>query len=205
MAAEMKSKYGFELEEFNIGGGYAVPYTLEDSVPEISYYADKITSGIMSKCGQLKLALPGLVIEPGRAIVAQAGVALYKAGNIKDVAGPLRYVAVDGGMADNIRPALYDSRYEAVLAGKMNEKDSEPVTIAGRFCESGDILVKDINLPPVKTDDIIAIPVCGAYCIPMASNYNASLKAPVVMLADGRDRPVRRRESYQDLTRCDLL
>jgi diaminopimelate decarboxylase len=205
MAAEMKSKYGFELEEFNIGGGYAVPYTLEDSVPEISYYADKIKSGIMSKCGQLKLALPGLVIEPGRAIVAQAGVALYKAGNIKDVAGPLRYVAVDGGMADNIRPALYDSRYEAVLAGKMNEKDSEPVTIAGRFCESGDILVKDINLPPVKTDDIIAIPVCGAYCIPMASNYNASLKAPVVMLADGRDRPVRRRESYQDLTRCDLL
>jgi diaminopimelate decarboxylase len=205
IAAEMKDKYGFELEEFNIGGGYGVPYTLEDEVPEISYYADKITSGIVSKCQQLKLALPGLVIEPGRAIVAQAGVALYKAGNIKDVAGPLRYVAVDGGMADNIRPALYGSRYEAVLAAKMNEKDSEPITIAGRFCESGDILVKNINLPPVKTDDIIAIPVCGAYCIPMSSNYNASLKAPIIILTDGRDRLVRRRETYQDLTRCDLL
>ena len=205
MASEMKGKYGFELEEFNIGGGYGVAYTLEDRVPEISYFADKITSAIVAKCGQLKLALPGLIIEPGRAIVARAGVALYKAGNIKDVAGPLRYVAVDGGMADNIRPALYDSRYEAVLAGKMNDKDSEPVTIAGRFCESGDIMVKNIKLPPVKTEDLIAIPVCGAYCIPMSSNYNASLKAPVVMLADGRDRLIRRRETYQDLTRCDLL
>ncbi len=205
LAAEMKEKYGFELEEFNIGGGYGVAYTIEDEVPEISYYAEKITSGIVSKCRQLKLALPGLVIEPGRAIVAQAGVALYKAGNIKDLAGPLRYVAVDGGMADNIRPALYDSRYEAVLTGKMNEKDSELVTIAGRFCESGDILVKNIKLPHVKTEDIIAIPVCGAYCVPMSSNYNASLKAPIVILADGRDRPVRRRETYQDLTRCDLL
>jgi diaminopimelate decarboxylase len=205
MAADMKEKYGFEMEEFNIGGGYAVAYTLEDQVPEISFYADNITRRIISKCQELKLALPGLVIEPGRAVVARAGVALYRAGNIKDVAGPLRYVAVDGGMADNIRPALYGSRYEAVLAGRMNEKGTAAVTIAGRFCESGDILVRDIMLPPVAPGDIIAVPVCGAYCIPMASNYNASLKAPIVMLADGKDRLIRRRETYQDLTRCDLL
>ena len=206
LAADMKEKYGFELEELNIGGGFGVAYTLEDQVPEISYYAENITSRIVSKCRELKLALPGLVIEPGRSIVAQAGVALYRAGNIKDVAGPvLRYVAVDGGMADNIRPALYGSRYEAVLAGRMNEKDTAAVTIAGRYCESGDILVRDIMLPPVGSGDIIAIPVCGAYCIPMASNYNASLKTPIVMLADGQDRLIRRRETYQDLTRCDLL
>ncbi len=205
LAADMKEKYGFELEEFNIGGGYGVAYTVEDQVPEISYYADNITSRIISKCQELKLALPGLVIEPGRSIVAQAGVALYRAGNIKDVSGPIRYVAVDGGMADNIRPALYDSHYEAVLAGKMNEKDVAAVTIAGRFCESGDILVRDIKLPPVGIGDIIAVPVCGAYCIPMASNYNASLKPSIVMLVDGRDRLIRRRETYQDLTRCDLL
>ncbi len=205
LAADMKQKYGFELEEFNIGGGYGVAYTLEDRVPEISYYAENITSRIISKCQELKLALPGLVIEPGRGVVAQAGVALYRAGNIKDVAGPLRYVAVDGGMADNIRPSLYSARYEAVLAGRMNEKDTAAVTIAGRFCESGDILVRDINLPPVASGDIIAIPVCGAYCIPMASNYNASLKSPIVILAGGRDRLIRRRETYQDLTRCDLL
>jgi diaminopimelate decarboxylase len=205
LAADMKRKYGFELEELNIGGGYGVAYTLQDPVPEISYYAENITSRITAKCQELKLALPGLVIEPGRSIVAQAGVALYRAGNIKDMAGPLRYVAVDGGMADNIRPALYSSRYEAALAGKMNEKDTAAVTIAGRFCESGDILVRDINLPPVASGDIIAIPVCGAYCIPMASNYNASLKPPVVMLAGGRDRLIRKRETFQDLTRCDLL
>jgi diaminopimelate decarboxylase len=205
LAAGMKEKYGFELEEFNIGGGYAVPYTLEDQVPEISFYADNITSRIISKCQELRLALPGLVVEPGRSVVAQAGVALYRAGNIKNVAGPLRYVAVDGGMADNIRPALYGSRYEAVLPGRMNEKDTAAVTIAGRFCESGDILVRDIMLPAVVPGDLIAVPVCGAYCIPMASNYNASLKAPIVMLADGKDRLIRRRETYQDLTRCDLL
>jgi diaminopimelate decarboxylase len=205
LAVDMKLKYGFELEEFNIGGGYGVAYTLEDQVPEISYYAENITSHIVSKCQELRLALPGLVIEPGRSIVARAGVALYRAGYIKDVAGPLRYVAVDGGMADNIRPAIYGSRYEAVLAGRMNEKDNESVTIAGRFCESGDILVRDIKLPTVASGDIIAIPVCGAYCIPMASNYNATLKPAIVMLSDGHDRPIRRRETYQDLTRCDLL
>jgi diaminopimelate decarboxylase len=205
LAADMKRKYGFELEEFNIGGGYAVQYTLDGPVLEVSYYAEKITSQIMSRCQQLKLPPPALVIEPGRAIVAQAGVALYRAGNVKDVAGPLCYVAVDGGMADNIRPSLYGSRYEAVIAGKMNEKDSAEVTIAGRFCESGDILVRDVKLPPVSRGDIIAIPVCGAYCIPMASNYNASLRPPIVMLADGCDRLIRRRETFQDLTRCDLL
>jgi diaminopimelate decarboxylase len=205
MAADMKDKYGFQLEELNIGGGYSVAYTLEDQVPEISYYAENITSRISAKCKELRLSLPGLVIEPGRSIVAQAGIALYRAGNIKDAAGSLRYVAVDGGMADNIRPSLYNSRYEAVLAGRMNEKEAGEVTIAGRFCESGDILVRDVHLPPIVSGDIIAIPVCGAYCIPMASNYNASLKPPIIMLADGRDRIIRRRETYLDLTRCDLL
>jgi diaminopimelate decarboxylase len=204
-AADMKKRYGFELEEFNIGGGYGVAYTVEDKVPDISYFAENITSRIMSKCRELRLTPPGLVIEPGRSIAAQAGVALYKAGNIKEVAGPIRYVAVDGGMADNIRPAIYGSRYEAVLANKMNEKDSAVVTIAGHFCESGDILIKDISLPAVSSGDIIAVPVCGAYCIPMASNYNGALKPAVVMLSEGHDRLIRRRESYQDLTCCDLL
>jgi len=204
-AADMQAKYGFELEELNIGGGFAVAYTLEDHVPEIAYYAENITSRIVSRCKELKLGLPGLVIEPGRAIIAQAGVALYRAGNIKEVAGPLRYAAVDGGMADNIRPALYGSRYEAVLAGRMNETDNDEVTIAGRFCESGDILVRGVRLPPVASGDIIAIPACGAYCIPMANNYNASLKAPIVMLAGGHDHLIRRRETYEDITRCDLL
>lgn len=204
LASGMKEKYGFELQELNVGGGYAVPYIVEEKVPDISYYAEQITSCMMDKCQSLSLILPKLVIEPGRSIVAQAGVALYCVGSIKDVAGSVRYVAVDGGMSDNIRPALYEARYEAVLANRMNEEATDQVTIAGHFCESSDILVRDIKLPPVATGDIIAVPVCGAYCLPMASNYNAALRAPIVMLSDCHDRLIRRRETYQDLTRCDL-
>jgi len=204
LAAEMKEKHGFVLKEFNIGGGYSVPYTTEDIIPEIAYYAEQIAECITNTCQSLRLKLPHLVIEPGRSIVAQAGVALYRVGNIKDAAGLVRYVAVDGGMADNIRPALYSARYEAVLANRMNEDNIEQVTIAGHFCESSDILVHGIKLPQVNIGDIIAIPVCGAYCLPMGSNYNAALKPPIVMLSDGCDRLIRRRETYQDLTHCDV-
>jgi diaminopimelate decarboxylase len=205
LAAEMKRKYGFVMEELDIGGGFAVPYTLDGSVPEVGFYAEGIISQIKARCQQLRLPLPALTVEPGRAIVAQAGVALYHVGNIKDIPSLRRYVAVDGGMADNIRPALYNARYEALLANKPLEKNITAVTIAGRYCESGDILVKDINLPMVTTGDLIAIPVCGAYCIPMASNYNASLKPPIVLVAEGQARLIRRRETFQDLTHCDLL
>jgi diaminopimelate decarboxylase len=204
-AAEMKQKYDFELKELNIGGGFAIQYTSDSPAPPIAAYAEAIVSKITSQCQELKLTPPRLVIEPGRAIVGQAGVALYKVGAIKDIPGVRRYVPVDGGMADNIRPALYGSKYEAVIANKAVEKDKEKVTIAGRFCESGDILIKDINLPPISDGDIIAIPDCGAYCLPMASNYNASLKPAIVMVKEGTARLIRRRETLDDLTRCDLI
>ena len=204
-AAEMKQKYDFELKELNIGGGFAIQYTSDSPAPPIAAYAEAIVSKITSQCQELKLTPPRLVIEPGRAIVGQAGVALYKVGAIKDIPGVRRYVPVDGGMADNIRPALYGSKYEAVIANKAVEKDKEKVTIAGRFCESGDILIKDINLPPISDGDIIAIPDCGAYCLPMASNYNASLKPAIVMVKEGKARLIRRRETLDDLTRCDLI
>ena len=204
-AAEMKQKHGFELEEINIGGGFAVQYTLDYPVPPISLYAEAIVSKIVSRCRKLDLQLPMLTIEPGRAIVAQAGVALYRAGVIKDIPGVKKYVSVDGGMADNIRPALYGSRYEALVANRVLEKETEQITIAGKFCESGDILVRDVNLPPVSSSDIIAIPVCGAYCLPLQSNYNASLKPAVVLVKEGQARLIRRRESLDDLVRCDLI
>jgi diaminopimelate decarboxylase len=204
LAADMKKKYGFEMEELDIGGGFGVQYTLDKPVPEISYFAEKILSHFTFRCHQLNLNAPTLTIEPGRAIVARAGVALYSVGSVKDVSGG-RYIAVDGGMADNIRPALYDARYEAIAAGKATEKETSKVTIAGRYCESGDILVKDTMLPSLTAGDIIAIPVCGAYCLPMSSNYNASLKPPIVLVSDGKSRLIRRRETLQDLTRCDLL
>ena len=163
-AAEMKKKHGFEMEELSIGGGFAVQYTLDSPVPPIADYAEVMTSGVISGCQKLGLAQPRLIIEPGRSMVGQAGVALYTVGVVKDIPGVRRYVSVDGGMADNIRPALYGARYEAVVANKMTEKETDKVTIAGKFCESGDILIKDIELPPIAAGDILAVADCGAYC-----------------------------------------
>ena len=203
--AEMKPKYNLELKELNIGGGFAIQYTPDSPAPPISAYAEAITAKIVSQCQKLKLALPHLVVEPGRAIVGQAGVALYRVGMIKDIPNVRRYIAVDGGMADNIRPALYGSKYDAVTANKVLEKETGKVTIAGRFCESGDILVKDVNLPSVSAGDIIAVPGCGAYCLPLASNYNVSLKPAIVMVREGKARLIRRRETLDDLIRCDLI
>jgi diaminopimelate decarboxylase len=204
-AAKIKSKYSFEFRELNVGGGFAVQYTLDSPAPPVSAYAEVITSKIISQCRELQLTLPRLIIEPGRAIVGQAGVALYKVGVVKDIPGVRCYVSVDGGMADNIRPALYRAEYEAVVANKASAAETERVTIAGKFCESGDILIKDINLPPVSAADIIAIPDSGAYCLPMASNYNASFKPAIIMVRDGKARLIRRRETVDDLIRCDLV
>ena len=204
-AAEMKKKHGFEMEELSIGGGFAVPYTLDESVPPVADYAQAMTSGVINGCQKLGLTQPRLTIEPGRAIVGQSGVALYTVGVVKDIPDVRRYVSVDGGMADNIRPALYGARHEAVAANKMAEKETDKVTVAGRFCESGDIIVKDIMLPPLAAGDILAVADCGAYCLSMASNYNASLKPAVVLVKEGKARLIRRRESFDDLTRCDLV
>jgi diaminopimelate decarboxylase len=204
-AAEMKTKHGFEMEELSIGGGFAVPYTLDESIPPIADYAEAMTSTLIKGCQRLGLAQPRLTIEPGRSVVGRSGVALYTVGVVKDIPGVRRYVSVDGGMADNIRPALYGARHEAVVANKMTEKGAEKVTIAGKFCESGDIIVKDIMLPPLAVGDILAVADCGAYCLPLASNYNASLKPAIVLVKEGKARLIRKRESFDDLTRFDLV
>ena len=204
-ASEMNSRYGFTLTELDIGGGFAIQYTRDTPAPPLAIYAEAIAATVKRCCRELGLALPRLIIEPGRAIVGQAGVALYTVGAVKDIPGIRRYVSVDGGMGDNIRPALYGARYEALVAGKMNEKDTQEVTISGKFCESGDILIRDISLPPLVAGDIIAVPSCGAYCLPMASNYNAALKPAVVMVKEGNARLIRRRETLTDLTRWDLI
>jgi len=204
LAAEMKARHGFELSELNIGGGFAAQYTMDNPATPISAFAEVIASSITSECQRLKLTLPRLVIEPGRSIVAQAAAALYTVGVVKDIPGIRRYVSVDGGMADNIRPALYGARHEAVAANKMTEEELVEVTIAGKFCESGDILIRDIGLPQLEAGDIIAVSGCGAYCLPEASNYNASFKPPVILVKDGKARLIRRRETIEDLTRCDV-
>lgn len=205
LANEMKQKHGFELEELNIGGGFAIQYSLDSPAPAIAAYAEVIASRIITGCRELGLGLPRLTVEPGRAIAGQAGVALYRVGVVKEIPDVRRYVMVDGGMADNIRPALYGAGYEALLANRVVAEEADVVTIAGRFCESGDILIRDIRLPAVSAGDIIAVPDCGAYCLPMGSNYNASLRPAVVLVGEGRARLIRCRETFDDLVRWDLI
>ncbi len=204
-AAEMKQKHGFEMEELSIGGGFAVQYTLDSPAPPVADYAEAMTSSLIKGCQRLGLAQPRLIIEPGRSVLGQSGVALYTVGAVKDIPGVRRYVSVDGGMGDNIRPALYGAEHEAVVANKMRERETDKVTVAGKFCESGDIIIKDIMLPPLAAGDILAVADCGAYCLSLASNYNASLKPAVVMVKEGKARLIRRRETLDDLTRCDLV
>jgi diaminopimelate decarboxylase len=203
-AADMKKKQGFTLKELNVGGGYAVQYVSETPAPAIKVYAEAFAAHIKNECSRFNLKLPELAVEPGRSIVGRAGVALYTVGAIKDIPGIRRYVSVNGGMADNIRPAIYGSKYEAVVANKALAGKETIVTIAGKFCESGDLLIQDIKLPDLFSGDLIAIPDCGAYCLSMASNYNAFLKPPVVMVKEGKARLIRRRETFEDLLRTDV-
>ena len=201
--AQFKSE-GLNLREFSPGGGFAIGYTRNQPPPPISAYADVITSMLTRKCDQLGFDLPKLIIEPGRSIVGRAGVAVYTVGVIKDIPTVRTYVSLDGGMGDNIRPALYGSEYEAVVANKMTvDTNHEVVTLAGKYCESGDILVKDISLPTIESGDIIAIPSSGAYCLAMSSNYNMNPRPAVLMVKDGTSKIIRRRETYQDLIALD--
>jgi len=204
-AGEIKGKFGFHLSEFSIGGGFAVQYTLGSKVPSVADYTEAIVSKMKRLIAQIGLDSPRLIIEPGRAIIGQAGIALYKVGAIKEIPSVRKYVCVDGGMSDNIRPALYGAKYEALIASKALAAEEDLVTIAGKLCESGDILVKDTNLASVSPDDIIAIPVCGAYSIPMWSNYNALPRPAIAMVNRGEARLIRRRESYQDLMSLDVI
>ena len=203
-AGQMR-ELGLEMTEFSPGGGFAIPYTRDEKPPTIGEYAEAIVGVLDQRCKALGLASPTLVIEPGRAIVGPAGVALYTVGARKEIPGVRTYVSVDGGMGDNIRPALYESLYEAVVADRMDAEVSERVTIAGKYCESGDILVRDVDLPLTKPGDLIALPAAGAYCVPMASNYNMAVRPAVVMVLDGAARLIRRRETYEDLMAADVV
>ena len=196
---------GLELQVFSPGGGFAIAYTRDQEPPDVGEYADAIISTMISTCQDLSMPLPRLIIEPGRSIIGPAGVALYRIGTIKDIPGVRRYVSVDGGMGDNIRPALYQATYEVIAAGKANQEASRKVTIAGKYCESGDLLASDVMLPEMESGDIIAIPAAGAYCPSMASNYNLNPRPPMVLVRDGQSRLIRRRESYQDMMHCDVV
>lgn len=197
-------KQGLELKKFSPGGGFAIGYLQKQLPPSIGGYADVITSMLKTKCDDLGIDYPELIIEPGRSIVGRAGVAIYTVGVTKVIPNVRTYVSLDGGMGDNIRPALYEAQYEAVAANKMSSTHFETVTLAGKYCETGDILVKDVSLPILGSGDLVAIPASGAYCIAMSSNYNMNPRPEIIMVSDGDSRIIKRRETYQDLMALDF-
>jgi diaminopimelate decarboxylase len=203
-AAEQRERTGFVPEEFSPGGGFAVQYLADTPPPEPDAYAAMVVNAISAARERYSLPPLRLFVEPGRSMVARSGVALYTVGAIKDIPDVRRYVSVDGGMADNIRPAMYDAQYEAIVANRPQDTAGETVTIAGKYCESGDILIRDIDLPALQSGDILAVPASGAYAPAMASNYNGALRPAVVFVRDGAARLVRRRETYEDLLRTEI-
>jgi diaminopimelate decarboxylase len=202
-AADMR-KHGLRLGEFSPGGGIGLQYLRDEAPPSVAEYAETIAAAVKEGVNRHGLEMPLVFIEPGRSIVGRAGVAIYSVGSRKVVPGVRTYVAVDGGMADNIRPAIYGSKYEALAPARPTAGADETVTIVGKYCESGDVLVRDIRLPRLDEGDLLAIPAAGAYCLAMASNYNAALRPAVVFVHGGEARLVRRRETYEDLLATDL-
>lgn len=204
-AAEMRDAHGLQLTEFNPGGGFAVGYIGEELPLPISAYANEISEAVRSGCDRYGLEEPLLTVEPGRAIVARSGVAVYKVGGIKRIPNVRIYVSVDGGMGDNIRPALYSSEYTVRRASNPYETPTEKVTVVGKYCESGDYIAKDVDLPALDSGELLCTPTSGAYAVSMASNYNMTTRPAIVMVKDGNARLIRRRETYEDLLATSLV
>jgi len=199
-----KKEWSFEAKVVNLGGGFGIRYTKEDEPMEPAQYVKAIIDQVKKWTAHFGLKIPEIWIEPGRSLVGDAGITLYHVGASKDVPGVRKYLAVDGGMSDNIRPALYQAKYEAVIANRPLAPAKETVSIAGKCCESGDMLIWDLPIPELGKEDILAVFCTGAYGYSMANNYNRLPRPAVVFVENGQSRLVVRRESYEDLIRLDL-
>ena len=205
LLVQLRHDLKFEPRKLGAGGGLGIAYTHKDDPPTPRDFVETVRHALESGCAARGLKVPELVVEPGRSIAGPAGVALYTVGSIKDIPGVRRYVAVDGGMGDNIRPKLYGARYEAVLASAPDRAPDGKVTIAGKYCESTDILITDIEMPELKSGDILCVPAAGAYCLAMASNYNGMPRPEVLMVREGEARVMRRRETLDDLVAAEVF
>lgn len=199
-----KDEYGFITRELNTGGGYGIHYIEGEERKPLTYFTDPIMKEIEESCKAYDLDRPLVIIEPGRWIVGEAGITLYTIGTIKEIPGIRTYVSIDGGMPDNPRPSLYEAQYDGIIANKVDEHKEDIVTIAGKCCESGDILIWDLKVPKVERGDILAILSTGAYNYSMSSNYNRIPRPAVVMLNKGEDRLIVKRETYEDLLRNEI-
>ncbi|MCG8539243.1 MAG: diaminopimelate decarboxylase [Clostridia bacterium] len=196
---EAKDTLGFITRELNTGGGYGIFYTEGDREKPISYFTDAIVEKVIEKCKEFDLPLPTIIIEPGRWIIGEAGITLYTIGSIKEIPGIRTYASVDGGMPDNPRPALYGSKYQALIANKADRDADKVVTIAGKCCETGDILIWDLKVPELESGDILAVLNTGAYNYSMANNYNKIPRPAVVLVNEGYCEEIVEREKYEDL------
>lgn len=202
--ADWKHKFNFSSKVLNLGGGFGIRYTNEDEPMQPHHYVEEIIAEVKIQAKQLEMNMPEIWIEPGRSLVGDAGTTLYKVGSRKEVPNVRNYLAVDGGMSDNIRPALYQAKYEAVLANRPLANIEETVSIAGKCCESGDMLIWDLPLPKAEDQEILAVSCTGAYGYSMANNYNRIPRPPVVFVENGEATLVVKRETFEDLLRLDL-
>ncbi len=202
--AEARTQVGFVATEINLGGGLGIAHTSDEMTPAPEVAVRRMLAAVETAFVRRDLPAPRLMLEPGRSLVGSSSVTLYTVGTVKRIPGVRTYVAVDGGMSDNIRPALYGARYEALLANRMDAPAGPRVTVAGKHCESGDILIRDVHLPDdVAPGDLLCIPATGAYNYSMASNYNRMARPPVVMVENGRALTIIDRETHADLLRLD--
>ncbi len=204
-AAAVRDRFGIEPQAIVPGGGFGVADDASGADVSIAEWAQVAADALRSGANRRSLPLPDLIVEPGRAIVGPAGVALYRVGARKAIPGVRTYISVDGGMADNIRPSLYGAKYSATLANRDGAGETmETVTIAGKYCESGDLLIESIDLPPLVPGDLLAMPMAGAYCLAMASNYNLAPRPAAVLVQDGTSRLFRRRETLDDMLATEV-
>ena len=202
--AEIKEKLGFEVRELNLGGGLGVAYTEDDAQISYAESIEKIGAIVRTFCAEHSIAMPRVILEPGRSLVAVAGATLYTVGSVKEITGFRNYISVDGGMPDNPRYALYQSQYTALIANRANAPRDYVATLAGRCCESGDLLGENMKIQKAQRGDILAVLVTGAYNYSMASNYNRIPRPPVILVRDGEARVAVKRESFEDIVRNDI-
>ncbi|HEY8446815.1 MAG TPA: diaminopimelate decarboxylase [Thermomicrobiales bacterium] len=202
-AANMRDRHGVQPRVISPGGGWGIAYEEGQLEVRVEEWASAIARAVREGAEHWNLPLPEIVVEPGRWIVGPSAVALYRVGSVKEIPGIRRYVAVDGGMADNLRPALYGARYTAALANRAEEGVRTAMSVVGKYCESGDILIQDAKLPVVRPGDLLAVASAGAYSLPLANNYNHACRPAVVLVREGKARVMRRREEYADVIACD--
>lgn len=204
LISKIKKETGYTIQELDLGGGFGIYYKDGDNPKETGEYCEAILNKIDKVCEELRLECPILTIEPGRSIIGNAGTTLYTVGSIKEIPGIRKYVSVDGGMTDNIRPSLYRAEYECLVANRVIGDHKEVVTIAGKCCESGDILLNSIEMESTQSGDVLAILSTGAYGYSMSNNYNKIPKAAVVMVGNGKERLICRRQTYEDIINNEI-